>query len=66
MHVVGTLSGAARWARASSVNMRSRLRRFMMRYIVQARVEAGCPRNGLPKVITDRVWPGRARAISRA
>ncbi len=38
----------------------------MMRYIVQARVDAGCPRNGLPRVMTERVWPGSARAISRA
>ena len=66
MHVVGTVSGEARWARASSVNIRARWRRFMMRYIVHARVEAGWPRNGLPRVITERVWPGRARAISRA
>ena len=66
MQVVGTLSGEARIARASWVNIRSRLRRFMMRYIVQARVEAGCPRNGLPRVMTERVWPGSARAISRA
>ena len=41
MRTAGTLSGEARWARASCVNILARWRRFMMRYIVHARVDAG-------------------------
>ncbi len=55
MHVVGTVRGAARWASASSVNIRVRWRRFMIRYTVHARVDAGWPRKGLPRVMTPRV-----------